>query len=92
MALENLEPVTRFEAMLAGADIDPVTRLEYFLKLAATSGFELPAVTDADDGDVLTVVNGSWDKAAPSGGGSVSCEIYEFCQGHRRQFSQKQLC
>lgn len=29
---------------------------------------ELPAVTAADNGDVLTVVNGQWDKAAPSGG------------------------
>lgn len=34
-------------------------------------GSDLPAVTSADNGDVLTVVNGSWDKAAPSGGGGV---------------------
>lgn len=32
-------------------------------------GSDLPAVTAADNGDVLTVVNGAWDKAAPSGGG-----------------------
>lgn len=32
-------------------------------------GSELPAVTADDNGDVLTVVNGAWDKAAPSGGG-----------------------
>lgn len=32
------------------------------------SGSGLPAVTVADNGDVLTVVNGAWDKAAPSGG------------------------
>lgn len=31
-------------------------------------GSSLPAVTSADNGDVLTVVNGAWDKAAPSGG------------------------
>lgn len=32
-------------------------------------GASLPAVTDADNGDVLTVVEGAWGKAAPSGGG-----------------------
>lgn len=31
-------------------------------------GSELPAVTSDDDGDVLTVVEGAWAKAAPSGG------------------------
>lgn len=31
-------------------------------------GSSLPAVTSEDNGDVLTVVNGAWDKAAPSGG------------------------
>lgn len=35
------------------------------------SGSGLPAVTDADNGDVLTVVEGSWAKAAPSGGGAL---------------------
>ena len=33
-------------------------------------GSELPAVTSDDNGDVLTVVEGAWAKAAPSGGGS----------------------
>ena len=65
MALENLTPVTRMEAILDGADITPVTREEYFWQQAATSGYELPDVTAADDGDVLTVVNGAWDKATP---------------------------
>ena len=32
------------------------------------STIELPAVTAEDDGDVLTVVNGAWSKAEPSGG------------------------
>lgn len=34
-------------------------------------GSSLPAVTSEDDGDVLTVVNGAWNKATPSGGGGV---------------------
>ena len=32
-------------------------------------GGSLPAVTSDDNGDVLTVVEGTWAKAAPSGGG-----------------------
>ena len=36
-------------------------------ELAAATGGTLPAVTDADDGKVLTVVDGVWDKAAASG-------------------------
>ena len=32
-------------------------------------GSDLPPVTTDDNGYVLTVVNGAWDKAAPSGGG-----------------------
>lgn len=35
-------------------------------------GSDLPAVSAADNGDVLTVVNGAWDKAAPGGGGGSS--------------------
>ena len=29
------------------------------------TGVELPSVTSSDNGDVLTVVNGAWAKAAP---------------------------
>lgn len=38
MALENLEPATRIESILDGVDIEPATRLEYFLKQAASGG------------------------------------------------------
>ena len=34
-----------------------------------TGGDSLPEVDASDNGDVLTVVNGQWDKATPSGGG-----------------------
>ena len=52
---------------------------QYYIPLVGTpqiggsggGGSNLPAVTSADNGDVLTVVNGAWDKAAPSGGGGV---------------------
>lgn len=33
-------------------------------KIAASAGIELPAVTTSDNGDVLTVVEGKWAKAA----------------------------
>lgn len=38
------------------------------------SGGVLPAVTSDDNGDVLTVVEGAWGKAAPSGGGALVVE------------------
>lgn len=40
------------------------------------AGKVLPKVTDADDGDVLTVVDGAWAKAAPSGGGSGDSGVF----------------
>ena len=40
-----------------------------------SGGGSLPAVTEADNGNVLTVVGGAWDKAAPSGGGYTVPEV-----------------
>jgi len=37
----------------------------------------LPDVTTDDNGDVLTVVEGAWDKAEPSGGSQLPIEVYE---------------
>lgn len=37
-ALENLDPAVRIESILDGQDIEPATRLEYFLKKAAEGG------------------------------------------------------
>lgn len=38
-------------------------------------GSSLPEVSASDNGDVLTVVEGEWDKAAPSGGGPLVVNI-----------------
>lgn len=38
---------------------------------ATEAGDSLPAVTSDDDGDVLTVVDGAWAKAAPSGNSGI---------------------
>lgn len=43
--------------------------LDDFLSAGGGEGTDLPAVTASDNGDVLTVVDGAWDKASPSGGG-----------------------
>lgn len=58
MALEDLTPAVREEAILNGDEITPATRLEYFLQKAAT---ELPKVAAADAGKVLAVnASGKW--------------------------------
>lgn len=43
--------------------------LEDITGVAVNGSDALPAVTAEDDGDVLTVVEGAWANAAPSGGG-----------------------
>lgn len=40
-------------------------------------GVKLPEVTEDDNGSVLTVVEGAWDKAEPSGGSQLPIEVYE---------------
>ena len=53
----------------------PENREEQYLDAIARNGgggsSSLPEVTSDDNGDVLTVVEGAWAKAAPSGGGGV---------------------
>lgn len=36
--MDNLTPITRAEKLLAGVDLDPVTRFEWFLKQAGSGG------------------------------------------------------
>ena len=55
-------------------NLTPITREEMFLAdiaEASQGGGGLPAVTSDDNGDVLTVVEGSWTKAQPSGGAVI---------------------
>lgn len=78
-------PITRSEKFLAkaaGEDVslpEPITREEIYLNAIANNGgggSSLPDVTSDDNGDVLTVVDGAWAKAAPSGGGALDFDTY----------------
>lgn len=57
-----------FESLVSTEDLSNTT-VKILKKVGGEqSGGELPEVTSADNGDVLTVVEGAWAKAAPSGG------------------------
>lgn len=66
MALDDLTPAVREEAILAGGDITPVTRLEYFLAQAAS---EVPKPSVAEAGKVVTVGSDGAYELAEAGGG-----------------------
>lgn len=55
--MDNVKPITREEKILSGEDLQPRTRMEYFLKEAA-SGSGLPKITSLDKGKVLSVAGG----------------------------------
>ena len=72
-----------FLAKIAGKDVDVSTltppvaasleeklMLDIADRIDDIEGGTLPNVSSTDNGNVLTVVEGSWAKAAPSGGGS----------------------
>ena len=60
MALENLTPSNRLEAILDGGDVTPSNRREYFIQkaMSAGGGSDLPEYTSADKGKVLTIGEG----------------------------------
>lgn len=49
--MPNIEPITRQEKILAGEDIKPITRMEYFLKEAASGGGGGGGTPSADTSD-----------------------------------------
>jgi hypothetical protein len=58
MALEDLNPAVRVEEILDGADIEPATRLEYFMKKAAN---EVPKPAGSTDAGKVVTVNEDGD-------------------------------
>lgn len=81
MSLENLSPIVRSERLLAGEDLEPVTRLEYFLKQAGSGGgFPVPSPAAADTGKVLTANNGAveWKPSVTVFDTTISGSVYTF--------------
>lgn len=81
---DNIKALTEVYVALGGnaSDIPAGASNADIIALIATvasggggGGADLPAVTSEDNGDVLTVVDGAWGKAAPSGGGGV-CVVH----------------
>lgn len=67
MALENLTPSNRMEAILDGQDIEPSNRKEYFMQKAVSAGGSSlpPSYSSSDIGKVLTVGEGEGGTAEP---------------------------
>ena len=77
MALEDLNPAVRVEEILDGADIEPATRLEYFMKKAAN---EVPKPTGSSDAGKVVTVNEDGDGfelTEPASGGVVYLSLTE---------------
>ena len=85
-AVSDFEYDLSAEALGALSDI-------HFIDLPNASSGGLPEVTAEDNGDVLTVVDGKWSKAAPSGGGIVYIEeIYdETLENYKLPLTYKEL-
>ena len=69
---KNLHPITRKEKILDGQDLAPVTRLEYFLKKAATKGEGGGGGADIYIGTIITMAD-----VPPLPEGYAMADIYE---------------
>ena len=59
-----LEPITRQEQIIAGKDLEPITRMEKFLKQyggGGGSGFEYDFIIKTTDGVSYTLETGTYD-------------------------------
>ena len=77
MALEDLNPAVRVEEILDGADIEPATRLEYFMKKAAN---EVPKPAGSSDAGKVVTVNEDGDGfelAEAAAGGVINVHVDE---------------
>lgn len=68
--------MSRLTQILRGKKIKPLTEMESAVKYAIDNagsggGSSLPAVTSADNGDLLGVVEGAWAKVKPTTGGET---------------------
>lgn len=68
--------MSRLTQILRGKKIKPLTEMESAVKYAIDNagsggGSSLPAVTSADNGDLLGVVEGAWGKVDPPTGGET---------------------
>ena len=80
MSMSIEKALDKIADVLTNTTDDANGSIEYSLSVIADAlangdANELPAVTGSDNGDVLTVVEGAWAKAAPSAGGGVSSLI-----------------
>ncbi len=75
MALEDLTPVTRTEAILDGDDISPVTRLEYFLGKAANEVPKPAGVSDAGKVPTVNAAGDGFELDTPASGGGYIVHI-----------------
>lgn len=69
--MPDLTPMNRTEAILAGEDLEPTNRLEYFLKQAGSGGGSTPSLPAEDGNYNLNIADGTASWQTASGGGEL---------------------